>query len=133
MQTTRKGLCSQMYQRYHSLSDAALHCGTMKPTNCTTANALKLTCPEETLLNTSYAVQRRLSSVPHVTDTCTTELSSLCAGGWYCYDQQSCHSRWQRLRHLMTSRHWPETRSGTLCHITISVEPVQFRYSCLFI
>ncbi|KAJ4452363.1 hypothetical protein ANN_03896, partial [Periplaneta americana] len=36
----------------------------------------------------------------------------LCAGGWYCYDQRSCHSRWQRLRHLMTSRHWPETRSG---------------------
>ncbi|XP_069680957.1 palmitoleoyl-protein carboxylesterase NOTUM [Periplaneta americana] len=32
-------------------------------------------------------------------------------GGWYCYDQRSCHSRWQRLRHLMTSRHWPETRS----------------------
>ncbi|GFG34831.1 hypothetical protein Cfor_12069 [Coptotermes formosanus] len=33
-------------------------------------------------------------------------------GGWYCYDQPSCHSRWQRLRHLMTSRHWPETRSA---------------------
>lgn len=38
--------------------------------------------------------------------------SCLCTGGWYCYDQRSCHTRWQRLRHLMTSRHWPETRSG---------------------
>lgn len=33
-------------------------------------------------------------------------------GGWYCYDQQSCNTRWQRLRHLMTSRHWPNTRNA---------------------
>lgn len=36
----------------------------------------------------------------------------ICIGGWYCYDNQSCLTRWQRLRHLMTSHHWPETRSG---------------------
>ncbi|XP_067000650.2 palmitoleoyl-protein carboxylesterase NOTUM [Anabrus simplex] len=32
-------------------------------------------------------------------------------GGWYCYDQRSCHNRWMRLRHLMTSKQWPEVRN----------------------
>ncbi|XP_043589492.1 palmitoleoyl-protein carboxylesterase NOTUM isoform X2 [Bombus pyrosoma] len=31
-------------------------------------------------------------------------------GGWYCYDHKSCRNRWLRLRHLMTSTQWPETR-----------------------
>nr|XP_045589476.1 uncharacterized protein LOC123751432 [Procambarus clarkii] len=30
--------------------------------------------------------------------------------GWYCFDSESCEQRWQRLRPLMTSRGWPETR-----------------------
>lgn len=34
-------------------------------------------------------------------------------GGWYCYDSKSCRSRWMRLRPLMTSAQWPETRDGT--------------------
>lgn len=33
-------------------------------------------------------------------------------GGWYCYDLKSCRSRWMRLRPLMTSAQWPETRDG---------------------
>lgn len=33
-------------------------------------------------------------------------------GGWHCYDLKSCRSRWMRLRHLMTSAQWPETRDG---------------------
>nr|XP_050861477.1 palmitoleoyl-protein carboxylesterase NOTUM [Vespula vulgaris] len=31
-------------------------------------------------------------------------------GGWYCYDHKSCRNRWLKLRHLMTSTQWPETR-----------------------
>ncbi|XP_071535914.1 uncharacterized protein [Panulirus ornatus] len=31
-------------------------------------------------------------------------------GGWYCFDSESCEQRWRRLRPLMTSREWPETR-----------------------
>ncbi|XP_017101506.2 palmitoleoyl-protein carboxylesterase NOTUM [Drosophila bipectinata] len=31
-------------------------------------------------------------------------------GGWHCYDLRSCRARWMRLRHLMTSSQWPETR-----------------------
>lgn len=33
-------------------------------------------------------------------------------GGWYCYDQKSCRSRWLRMRHLMTSVGWPEFRES---------------------
>ncbi|KAJ1532031.1 hypothetical protein ONE63_000665 [Megalurothrips usitatus] len=32
-------------------------------------------------------------------------------GGWYCYDTWSCHHRWLRLRHLMTSKQWPDVRN----------------------
>lgn len=35
-------------------------------------------------------------------------------GGWYCYDHQSCRNRWLRLRHLMTSSQWPDTRDGNI-------------------
>lgn len=38
-------------------------------------------------------------------------------GGWYCYDQKSCKSRWLRVRHLMTSTQWHETRDGRSCSI----------------
>ncbi|EDS28214.1 notum [Culex quinquefasciatus] len=31
-------------------------------------------------------------------------------GGWHCYDHKSCRARWLKLRHLMTSAQWPETR-----------------------
>ncbi|XP_022226370.2 palmitoleoyl-protein carboxylesterase NOTUM [Drosophila obscura] len=31
-------------------------------------------------------------------------------GGWHCFDVRSCRARWLRLRHLMTSSQWPETR-----------------------
>ncbi|XP_050720210.1 palmitoleoyl-protein carboxylesterase NOTUM-like [Eriocheir sinensis] len=33
-------------------------------------------------------------------------------GGWYCFDRESCEQRWHRLRPLMTSRGWPETRTA---------------------
>lgn len=33
-------------------------------------------------------------------------------GGWHCYDVKTCRARWNRLRHLMTSTEWPETRDG---------------------
>lgn len=33
-------------------------------------------------------------------------------GGWHCYDKKTCRARWNRLRHLMTSTDWPETRDG---------------------
>lgn len=33
-------------------------------------------------------------------------------GGWHCFDVKSCRARWMRLRHLMTSSQWPETRDG---------------------
>lgn len=32
-------------------------------------------------------------------------------GGWHCYDTKSCRMRWLKLRQLMTSAQWPETRN----------------------
>ncbi|KAL1131741.1 hypothetical protein AAG570_011354, partial [Ranatra chinensis] len=32
-------------------------------------------------------------------------------GGWYCYDHRSCHTRWARMRHLMSSKQWPDIRN----------------------
>lgn len=35
-------------------------------------------------------------------------------GGWHCYDHKSCRARWMKLRHLMTSTQWQETRDGKI-------------------
>lgn len=44
-------------------------------------------------------------------------------GGWHCYDVKSCRMRWLRLRHLMTSTQWPETRDGkSLIEFMVFVE-----------
>lgn len=33
-------------------------------------------------------------------------------GGWHCYDNESCKTRWNTFRNLMTSANWPETREN---------------------
>jgi len=33
-------------------------------------------------------------------------------GGWYCFSAITCHQRWQKMRSLMTSAHWPEAKTG---------------------
>ena len=38
-------------------------------------------------------------------------------GGWHCFDTKSCRARWLKLRHLMTSAQWPETRDGKFPYI----------------
>ncbi|XP_049782717.1 palmitoleoyl-protein carboxylesterase NOTUM [Schistocerca cancellata] len=32
-------------------------------------------------------------------------------GGWYCFDTETCLNRWTERRYLMSSSHWPETRT----------------------
>uniref|UniRef100_A0AAX7U5P2 Notum, palmitoleoyl-protein carboxylesterase n=1 Tax=Astatotilapia calliptera TaxID=8154 RepID=A0AAX7U5P2_ASTCA len=34
-------------------------------------------------------------------------------GGWYCFDSQTCESRYETMRRLMSSTKWPLTRTGT--------------------
>lgn len=34
--------------------------------------------------------------------------------GWCCYDKPSCDERWSRAEYLMSSKEWPETRTGKL-------------------
>ncbi|CAG5929027.1 unnamed protein product [Menidia menidia] len=33
--------------------------------------------------------------------------------GWYCFDKQTCDSRYETMRSLMSSSGWPQTRKGT--------------------
>lgn len=35
------------------------------------------------------------------------------SGGWYCFDSQTCESRYETMRRLMSSTKWPLTRTGT--------------------
>ncbi|XP_062072092.1 palmitoleoyl-protein carboxylesterase NOTUM [Lepus europaeus] len=34
-------------------------------------------------------------------------------GGWYCFGRESCDSRYDTMRRLMSSKDWPRTRTGT--------------------
>lgn len=34
-------------------------------------------------------------------------------GGWYCFSKQTCNSRYETMRRLMSSTKWPATRTGT--------------------
>ncbi|KAF0037728.1 hypothetical protein F2P81_010602 [Scophthalmus maximus] len=34
-------------------------------------------------------------------------------GGWYCFNRQTCDSRYETMRRLMSSTEWPQTRTGT--------------------
>lgn len=36
------------------------------------------------------------------------------SGGWYCFDSQTCESRYETMRRLMSSTKWPLTRTGTV-------------------
>uniref|UniRef100_A0AAY4ASD9 Palmitoleoyl-protein carboxylesterase NOTUM n=2 Tax=Denticeps clupeoides TaxID=299321 RepID=A0AAY4ASD9_9TELE len=34
-------------------------------------------------------------------------------GGWYCFNKESCDSRYETMRRLMSSSQWPATKTGT--------------------
>ncbi|XP_027872960.1 inactive palmitoleoyl-protein carboxylesterase notum1b [Xiphophorus couchianus] len=34
-------------------------------------------------------------------------------GGWYCFNKQTCSSRYETMRNLMSSTKWPQSRRGT--------------------
>ncbi|XP_041941708.1 palmitoleoyl-protein carboxylesterase notum1a [Alosa pseudoharengus] len=34
-------------------------------------------------------------------------------GGWYCFNRESCNSRYETMRRLMSSTKWPNTKTGT--------------------
>lgn len=52
-------------------------------------------------------------------------------GGWHCYDLRSCRARWLRLRHLMTSSLWPESRDGKDCYKIVWQHFINFLF-CYF-
>ncbi|XP_035515460.1 palmitoleoyl-protein carboxylesterase notum1a-like [Morone saxatilis] len=38
-------------------------------------------------------------------------------GGWYCFNRQTCDSRYRTMRRLMSSTKWPQTRTGNRTHM----------------
>ncbi|XP_055624496.1 palmitoleoyl-protein carboxylesterase NOTUM [Toxorhynchites rutilus septentrionalis] len=55
-------------------------------------------------------------------------------GGWHCYDHKSCRARWLKLRHLMTSAQWPETRDvGGLLSPLPSENPYWYNANHVFV
>ncbi|XP_065086521.1 palmitoleoyl-protein carboxylesterase NOTUM [Ochlerotatus camptorhynchus] len=55
-------------------------------------------------------------------------------GGWHCYDHKSCRARWLKLRHLMTSAQWPETRDvGGLLSPVPSENPYWYNANHVFV
>ncbi|KAG5676925.1 hypothetical protein PVAND_006722 [Polypedilum vanderplanki] len=55
-------------------------------------------------------------------------------GGWHCYDHKSCKMRWTKMRHLMTSTTWPETRDvGGILSPLQSENPYWFNANHVFV
>ncbi|XP_062542705.1 palmitoleoyl-protein carboxylesterase NOTUM [Armigeres subalbatus] len=55
-------------------------------------------------------------------------------GGWHCYDHKSCRARWLKLRPLMTSAQWPETRDvGGLLSPLPSENPYWYNANHVFV
>ncbi|XP_055535882.1 palmitoleoyl-protein carboxylesterase NOTUM isoform X2 [Wyeomyia smithii] len=55
-------------------------------------------------------------------------------GGWHCYDHKTCRARWLKLRHLMTSAQWPETRDvGGLLSPLPSENPYWYNANHVFV
>lgn len=42
-----------------------------------------------------------------------SNLRCVCPGGWYCFNKQTCDRRYERMRSLMSSTDWPQTRTGS--------------------
>uniref|UniRef100_A0A4W5QWD4 Notum, palmitoleoyl-protein carboxylesterase n=1 Tax=Hucho hucho TaxID=62062 RepID=A0A4W5QWD4_9TELE len=44
---------------------------------------------------------------------CMSCVMLVCVGGWYCFNGQTCDTRYQTMRRFMSSLKWPRTRTGT--------------------
>ncbi|BET00789.1 Pectinacetylesterase [Nesidiocoris tenuis] len=55
-------------------------------------------------------------------------------GGWYCYDEHSCASRWSRMQHLMSSKKWPEVRNvGGILSAKVEENPYWWNANHVFV
>jgi len=86
------------YMVMHSASGSGDHSRSLKRANLANSS---ITCNDGT--HAGFYLRKQPSSKKWIV---------FLEGGWHCFDVRSCRARWMRLRHLMTSSQWPETRDG---------------------
>ncbi|XP_037721969.1 palmitoleoyl-protein carboxylesterase NOTUM isoform X2 [Drosophila subpulchrella] len=84
------------YMVMHSASGSGDHSRSLKRANLVNTS---ITCNDGT--HAGFYLRKQPSSKKWIV---------FLEGGWHCFDVRSCRARWMRLRHLMTSSQWPETR-----------------------
>ncbi|XP_017128651.1 palmitoleoyl-protein carboxylesterase NOTUM [Drosophila elegans] len=96
LRETSMNMIQRNYMVMHSASGSGDHSRSLK--RAILANS-SITCNDGT--HAGYYLRKQPSSKKWIV---------FLEGGWHCFDLRSCRARWMRLRHLMTSSQWPETR-----------------------
>ncbi|XP_016979406.2 palmitoleoyl-protein carboxylesterase NOTUM [Drosophila rhopaloa] len=96
LRETSMNMIQRNYMVMHSASGSGDHSRSLK--RAVLANS-SITCNDGT--HAGYYLRKQPSSKKWIV---------FLEGGWHCFDLRSCRARWMRLRHLMTSSQWPETR-----------------------
>ncbi|XP_033159404.1 palmitoleoyl-protein carboxylesterase NOTUM [Drosophila mauritiana] len=96
LRDTSMNMIQRNYMVMHSASGSGDHSRSLKRANLANTS---ITCNDGS--HAGYYLRKHPSSKKWIV---------LLEGGWHCFDVRSCRSRWMRLRHLMTSSQWPETR-----------------------
>ncbi|XP_016959194.2 palmitoleoyl-protein carboxylesterase NOTUM [Drosophila biarmipes] len=96
LRETSMNMIQRNYMVMHSASGAGDHSRSLKRANLANSS---ITCNDGT--HAGFYLRKQPSSKKWIV---------FLEGGWHCFDVRSCRARWMRLRHLMTSSQWPETR-----------------------
>ncbi|KAH8286600.1 hypothetical protein KR054_012169 [Drosophila jambulina] len=96
LRETSMNMIQRNYMVMHSASGSGDHSRSLKRANLANTS---ITCNDGT--HAGYYLRKQPSSKKWIV---------FLEGGWHCFDVRSCRARWMRLRHLMTSSQWPETR-----------------------
>ncbi|XP_017010887.2 palmitoleoyl-protein carboxylesterase NOTUM [Drosophila takahashii] len=96
LRETSMNMIQRNYMVMHSASGSGDHSRSLKRANLANSS---ITCNDGT--HAGFYLRKQPSSKKWIV---------FLEGGWHCFDVRSCRARWMRLRHLMTSSQWPETR-----------------------
>ncbi|KAH8257216.1 hypothetical protein KR038_005937 [Drosophila bunnanda] len=96
LRETSMNMIQRNYMVMHSASGSGDHSRSLKRANLANTS---ITCNDGT--HAGYYLRKQPNSKKWIV---------FLEGGWHCFDVRSCRARWMRLRHLMTSSQWPETR-----------------------
>ncbi|XP_037721968.1 palmitoleoyl-protein carboxylesterase NOTUM isoform X1 [Drosophila subpulchrella] len=96
LRETSMNMIQRNYMVMHSASGSGDHSRSLKRANLVNTS---ITCNDGT--HAGFYLRKQPSSKKWIV---------FLEGGWHCFDVRSCRARWMRLRHLMTSSQWPETR-----------------------